>query len=679
MKARNSKDSSLNQKRCDFLLTYRTTPHTTTKRTPAELMGRRLKTRLDLLCPNTSERIQEQSSGDLFKKPTRLVTIGDTVLARDYRNRKETWISGIVTERLSPCSYHVAVGDMIWKRHIDQLRRVDESAYRENPVEMTADASQFNAGPVVFTPKGQEIPFPTAGITDTASVTRQSWFGYLIKAVVQAVKPELADQGSIPKADSPPLKRKRGVDFVVTSPREKLAPKRSVRKDPSPAQSFSPSPVEEAFPSSGDSSEQMDSPTATRGDTPPRGGETSCAGSSFQSSLLESCIPPRREPKDSKTIPKSSSRIRQEPTVPRENVHDFPQEEPLGTGDLAASPQGGEQHESEHAFWQVLSLIRQLNKFKDPETAPGEGKDTVLDQVYGTQKPQRASAALPWSQGDLSKESNRKALETFLLSGTRSIKFQVHQVTNLWANSILKRRDAVTKRFHPKVPAVDVNRLKHSSIIGRALFDPQDVEQTAERWRKTNQDLLLQRALTSRLYKPPAPQQPQQQPRRTLKQAPAAKKRCLSHSPFPSRTGRLESPLGEEGRPSEPCDLPPSRPADLPSPFKDADVHYAPSKPVIAKAPVPSRHKELERKTAPQSLKRQDYPVYHHAAAVPDLAPQCSPARVRAPVPVPRQGSPAPPQPTAHQRLPAVPDIARQRLPAHTRSPVRKSSPVHVS
>ncbi|XP_068207881.1 uncharacterized protein [Palaemon carinicauda] len=122
-----------------------------------------------------------------------------------------------------------------------------------------------------------------------------------------------------------PLKRRRGVDFVVTSPREKLVPKRSARKAPSPSQSFSPSPVDEAFPSSGEYSEAAVSPSAPRGESPPRGGEPTRVEGTFRTSLLESFIPPRKEPEDSKMIPKSSLRIRQEPARPRENVHVSPQ------------------------------------------------------------------------------------------------------------------------------------------------------------------------------------------------------------------------------------------------------------------------------------------------------------------------------------------------------------------
>ncbi|XP_068240107.1 uncharacterized protein [Palaemon carinicauda] len=89
------------------------------------------------------------------------------------------------------------------------------------------------------------------------------------------------------------------------------------------------------------------------GETPPQVGESSHAGAekSPQTSLLESCIPPRREPKDSKTVPKSSSRIRPELARPQENVHVSPQVDQLGTGEFAANSPGGEQHDSEHAFW----------------------------------------------------------------------------------------------------------------------------------------------------------------------------------------------------------------------------------------------------------------------------------------------------------------------------------------
>ncbi|XP_068222062.1 serine/arginine repetitive matrix protein 1-like [Palaemon carinicauda] len=80
-------------------------------------------------------------------------------------------------------------------------------------------------------------------------------------------------------------------------------------------------------------------------------------------------------------------------------------------------------------------------------------------------------------------------------------------------------------------------RLRHSSITGRDLLEPKEIEQTAERLRRSNQDSLLQRALTSRPYKPPAPQQ-EQQPRKTPKQAPAAKTGVSKLQPFQTKDRR---------------------------------------------------------------------------------------------------------------------------------------------
>lgn len=141
MRERAERPTSLNHKLCEFLLAYRTTPHTTTKRTPAEMLGRRLKTRLDLVHPDASERIQRQSSGDIRTKSTRELSLGDSVMTKDYRHRANTWVTGVVTGRLSPCSYHVTVGDLVWKRHIDQLRPIDGSLLKDNSGENDIDMS----------------------------------------------------------------------------------------------------------------------------------------------------------------------------------------------------------------------------------------------------------------------------------------------------------------------------------------------------------------------------------------------------------------------------------------------------------------------------------------------------------------------------------------------------------
>ncbi|XP_068215857.1 uncharacterized protein [Palaemon carinicauda] len=123
MRTLQSFNISLNTKLCQFLLTYRTTPHCTSKRPPTELMGRQLSTRLDLLHPHASERIERKASEN--EKPMKELDIGDVVLVWDYRQntKKGIWTRGIVVLKLGPCTYNVQVdGNLIWKRPIDQMR-----------------------------------------------------------------------------------------------------------------------------------------------------------------------------------------------------------------------------------------------------------------------------------------------------------------------------------------------------------------------------------------------------------------------------------------------------------------------------------------------------------------------------------------------------------------------------
>ena len=72
-----------------FLFKYRITPHTTTGVSPAELlMGRRLRSRLDLLYPDVSRRVEKQQ--DRQKQthdntlPLRSFPEGDCVYAEDF-------------------------------------------------------------------------------------------------------------------------------------------------------------------------------------------------------------------------------------------------------------------------------------------------------------------------------------------------------------------------------------------------------------------------------------------------------------------------------------------------------------------------------------------------------------------------------------------------------------------
>jgi len=116
-----NKQGDLNQRLANFLLSYRTTPHTTTQVTPAELfLGRRLRTRLDLLKPDLASTVSQKK--EKYVKTPKAYDIGVTVKARDYRGR-EKWKDCVICDVLSPSTYKVVTNEgYIWKRHTDQLR-----------------------------------------------------------------------------------------------------------------------------------------------------------------------------------------------------------------------------------------------------------------------------------------------------------------------------------------------------------------------------------------------------------------------------------------------------------------------------------------------------------------------------------------------------------------------------
>lgn len=117
---------TLHQRLHEFLLKYRTTPHSTTKTSPASLMfNRELRTNLDLLKPpSVKDIVQENLKKQIQQRDVhakdRVFSPGDSVLARNYQG-KVKWVPATVIARTGPVSYTVQTADGVWRRHVDQL------------------------------------------------------------------------------------------------------------------------------------------------------------------------------------------------------------------------------------------------------------------------------------------------------------------------------------------------------------------------------------------------------------------------------------------------------------------------------------------------------------------------------------------------------------------------------
>ena len=103
---------SLEEKLSRFLHKYRITPHSTTGISPAELlMGRRLRSRLDLLYPDVTDRVEgkqwEQKRIHDKKQATRTFARGDSVFAEDFLTALEKWIPGTIEKVTGPISYQI--------------------------------------------------------------------------------------------------------------------------------------------------------------------------------------------------------------------------------------------------------------------------------------------------------------------------------------------------------------------------------------------------------------------------------------------------------------------------------------------------------------------------------------------------------------------------------------------
>lgn len=137
------KEGSVETKLARFLFQYRLTPHSTTGKSPAELlMGRQPRTHLDQLTPNLQAQVQQkqQRQKDCHDQTSRLRTfkIGDPVFIRNH-TRGPKWLPGTVLQMQGPRTFKVELMDgRVWRRHVNHIR------YRSVDITPASNSDEFD-------------------------------------------------------------------------------------------------------------------------------------------------------------------------------------------------------------------------------------------------------------------------------------------------------------------------------------------------------------------------------------------------------------------------------------------------------------------------------------------------------------------------------------------------------
>ena len=174
-------EGTLEQRLSRLLFTYRLTPHSTTGRSPAELMlGRQPRSRLDLLKPNMTQIVERRQLNQKLTHDKSSVSRdfqeGEEVYARNFSTHGSRWLSGHITKLTGPVSVEVQLEDgSKARRHFDQIHKKPVSS---SPVDSkhesvdSEDPSVFVSYPPENIPVNSETDnLPTDETTDTTLET----------------------------------------------------------------------------------------------------------------------------------------------------------------------------------------------------------------------------------------------------------------------------------------------------------------------------------------------------------------------------------------------------------------------------------------------------------------------------------------------------------------------------
>ena len=147
---------SIHDKIARVLFQYRTTPHSTTGITPAELqLGRKLCSRLDLPKPNIGQKIAEKQQKQKNFHDThyceRTFSVGERMFIKNNA-KGQKWIPGSMTKQTGQVSFKVKLhNEKTIRCHQDQHRKreIDDSAMtQQSPLLTDDDLTMFTGNEI---------------------------------------------------------------------------------------------------------------------------------------------------------------------------------------------------------------------------------------------------------------------------------------------------------------------------------------------------------------------------------------------------------------------------------------------------------------------------------------------------------------------------------------------------
>ena len=79
-------------------------------------------------------------------------------MVKDYRACQSKWTRGVIQDRIGPVTYQVQVGDLFWKRHLNQLRSIAGSKVADQfPTDQT-DPEHLDPLPSLIPQQSRQRP-----------------------------------------------------------------------------------------------------------------------------------------------------------------------------------------------------------------------------------------------------------------------------------------------------------------------------------------------------------------------------------------------------------------------------------------------------------------------------------------------------------------------------------------